>query len=144
MLCEHVLRSAFGEVGNAPEDIKQMLRDNGQMVTGTVIRQELEAAAPASAAPCFLDTQWLGYWGEHPSGIACGDPSEALVTLACIHEHVDQARICSGCAVDMQQAKGFITCKQCWDGAERHSCYMAVVITWNSGEKTIVQEGDRG
>jgi hypothetical protein len=96
--------------------------------------------AETMTAPCFLDTQWLGYWGEHPSGVACGDPSSATVRLACVHEHLDEARICSGCAADMQQAEGMITCKSCWDSTgDKHTCYMLVVIDWDSGEKTAVQ-----
>jgi hypothetical protein len=96
-------------------------------------------------APCMLDEQWLGFWGEHPSGIACGEPSSATVSLACIHEHVDTVRVCSGCAVDMQYAAGEITCKRCWDAPGlRHACYCFVVIEWDSGEKTIVQEARNG
>lgn len=80
---------------------------------------------------CNLDTQWLGFWGERPSGIAC------------VHEHIDTERICSGCAVDVQMANGMLTCKRCWDSDQRHPCYMLVVIDWDSGEKTIAQEPNR-
>lgn len=48
-----------------------------------------QPSAAATAAPCNLDTQWLGYWGEKPAGVACGQPSAATVTLACPHEHID-------------------------------------------------------
>jgi hypothetical protein len=34
MLCEHVLRGAFGQVGDAPEDVRRMLRELGRMVAG--------------------------------------------------------------------------------------------------------------
>ena len=96
------------------------------------------------AAPCNLDTQWLGFYDDQPSGVACGEPSFATVRLACIHEHVDEVRICSGCAVDMQHATGIITCKRCWSSLLRtHACLMLVVIDWDSGEKTIVQEPGR-
>ena len=92
-------------------------------------------------APCGLDEQWLGFWGEQPTGIACGEPSNAIVKFACVHEHVDCARICWDCALDIQQARGLMTCKPCWDsGDQRHACQTLVVIEWDSGEKTIVQE----
>lgn len=91
-------------------------------------------------APCNLDVQWLGYWGNKPSGIACGESSGATVSLACVHEHVDQVRICRGCAADIQQAAGMLTCPRCWDSVQGHACYCLVVIGWDSGEKTTVQE----
>jgi hypothetical protein len=100
--------------------------------------------ADTLTAACSLDLEWNGYWGDQPSGIACGEPSDATVTLACIHEHIDEARICWGCASDMQKAAGTITCKSCWNGPERHACHMLVVIGWDSGEKTTVQEAPRG
>ena len=39
MLCEHILRGAFGHVGDAPEDVKRMLRDRGRLVPGSVVRE---------------------------------------------------------------------------------------------------------
>lgn len=36
LLCEHILRGAFGQVGNAPEDVKRLLRDRGRLVQGAV------------------------------------------------------------------------------------------------------------
>jgi hypothetical protein len=36
-ICEHVLRSAFGSVGDAPEDVKQILRARSRIVTARVI-----------------------------------------------------------------------------------------------------------
>lgn len=99
--------------------------------------------ADIAAAPCNLDEQWLGFWGEPPSGIPCGEPSSATVSLACVHEHLDNERICPGCAVDMQHAAGMITCKRCWDSDQSHTCFCLVVIDWDSGEKTIAQEPNR-
>ena len=101
------------------------------------------AETVTSTAPCFLDLQWHGYWGAKLTGIACGEPSSATISFACVHEHVDTGRICDGCAVDMQQAAGAgtLTCPRCWDAPKSaHTCYCLVVIDWDSGEKTIVQE----
>ena len=91
-------------------------------------------------ATCEFDLEWNGYWGDTPSGIACGESSFATVSLACVHEHVDRPRACSGCAADVQQATGELTCPRCWNGPQRHACMCLVVIDWDSGEKTIVQE----
>ncbi len=44
LLCEHALRSAFGHVGNAPDDVKQLLRDENRLVSGTVVSSQVEAA----------------------------------------------------------------------------------------------------
>jgi hypothetical protein len=90
---------------------------------------------------CVFDLEWhAAYWGGKPTGIACGEPSFATVSLACIHEHVDRPRACWGCASDVQQARGTLTCPRCWDGLESHKCLCLVVIDWDSGEKTIVQD----
>jgi predicted amidophosphoribosyltransferase len=94
--------------------------------------------------PCVLDLEWHArYWGGEPAGVACGEPSFATVSLACVHEHVDRPRVCWGCAADMQQAKGMLTCPRCWNGPESHKCLCLVVIDWDSGEKTVVQEPGR-
>jgi hypothetical protein len=37
LLCEHILRGAFGQVANAPADVKQMLRERGRLAQGTVV-----------------------------------------------------------------------------------------------------------
>jgi hypothetical protein len=44
LLCEHLLRGAFGSVGDAPEYVRQILRDKGRLVAGTVVTGEIEAA----------------------------------------------------------------------------------------------------
>jgi hypothetical protein len=44
LLCEHILRGAFGSVADAPEDVKGMLRERGRLATGTVVVGEIEAA----------------------------------------------------------------------------------------------------
>jgi hypothetical protein len=45
ILCENILRGAFGSVGDAPDDIKRLLADSGRLVPGTVVTDcgELEA-----------------------------------------------------------------------------------------------------
>lgn len=98
----------------------------------------------ALSAPCILDTEWHGlYWGGTTSGIACGVPSSATATLACVHEHIDEVRICYGCVAEMCQVAGEISCPRCWDSEKGHACCMLVVIDWDSGEKTVVQEAGK-
>lgn len=102
------------------------------------------AETATEADPCFLDIEWFGYWGAKPTGIACAEPSVGKISFACVHEHLDQGPICAGCAADAQQAAGQFTCPRCWDATRGHVCRMLVVIDWDSGEKTIVQEVARG
>lgn len=102
------------------------------------------AAAPAVAS-CVMDLDWHARWeGAKPSGIACGEPSAADYTAACVHEHLDTVRICAACAVDVQYASGTLTCPHCWLGSVPHACLNLAVIEWDSGERTVVQEADRG
>jgi hypothetical protein len=104
-----------------------------------VTRARMPASAAESGRACVLDTKWLGFWGQEPSGVACGEPSDATASLGCAHEHADVIRVCSACAADIQQASGELTCKRCWDGPGRHACYMLVTIKWYSGDRVIVQ-----
>lgn len=104
----------------------------------------VEALLPAPVpvtAPCAFDIEWNGYYGDRSTGITCGDPSAATVTVACVHEHIDKPRACTGYALDVACAAGEITCPHCWNGPDRHDCYGLVVIEWDSGERTTVQEG---
>lgn len=101
-----------------------------------------ETAPPATVTdPCRLPWGW-----EHDGrGQVCGEPSTAVLSTACRHEHVDTGiRICWPCAADVQQAAGLLACVHCREGRRPHICYLLVVIEWDSGEKTIVQEADRG
>lgn len=92
-------------------------------------------------ATCLFDT---GFGCDTATGIACGEPSSATVSFACIHEHLNRVRICYGCAADVQRADGLLGCPRCWESPVPHDCATLVVIDWDSGEKTIVQEASRG
>jgi hypothetical protein len=37
ILCEHVLRRAFGQVADAPEDVKQLMRERGRLTAGEAL-----------------------------------------------------------------------------------------------------------
>lgn len=41
LLCEDILRGAFGSVGDAPEDVKQLMCERGRLVPGTVTGDEM-------------------------------------------------------------------------------------------------------
>ncbi len=78
---------------------------------------------------------------DHPvTADSCDEPAMATITFACIHEHVDQPRSCASCAVDVQHCAGDMICPHCRDATVPHVCMCFVVIDWDSGEKTIVQE----
>jgi hypothetical protein len=74
------------------------------------------------------------------AAVFCGEPPAGVITFACIHEHVNRTAACAGCAAEIQRAAGLLTCPRCEDGPEPHECLCLVVIDWDSGEKTIVQE----
>jgi hypothetical protein len=40
-ICESVLRDAFGEVGNAPQDVLDLLTAKGRLTTGGVVKGEI-------------------------------------------------------------------------------------------------------
>lgn len=48
MLCEAVLRAAFGSLGDAPPDVLQMLRSQGKLVTGLPAAMAEITEGPAS------------------------------------------------------------------------------------------------
>lgn len=84
--------------------------------------------------------------GGDPAEV-CGEPYCATVTFACVHEHIGAARICSGCALEVQMLAGSHTCLRCEDGGpESHECRCRVVITWDdkTASDTIVQEAADG
>jgi hypothetical protein len=93
--------------------------------------------------PCLMSAAGLevdetGGWIPDPH--PCTEPPAATVTFACIHEHVDKPRACYGCAAEVQRVAGLLSCPRCDYGPDPHACTCLVVIDWDSGEKTIVQE----
>jgi hypothetical protein len=81
---------------------------------------------------------------DHPrTADSCDEPAMATIIFGCAHEHIDRPRSCAACAVDVQHCAGDMICPHCRDGTAPHVCMCLVVIDWDSGEKTIVQEPDR-
>lgn len=79
------------------------------------------------------------------AGVTCDEPSVATVTSACVHEHVSTEQCCADHAVVIQREASDIICGGCRDaGKDAHECIPLIVIDWDSGEKTIVQEAGRG
>ena len=81
--------------------------------------------------------------GPDPPLFPCGERSVAVITFACVHEHVNLVSACAGCCAEVQQCTGILICPRCEDGPGPHECLCLVVIDWDSGEKTIVQEPGR-
>lgn len=96
--------------------------------------------------PCLMSAADLkprepGGWIPEP--VPCLESPAATITFACVHEHVDQPRACYGCAAEVQRAAGMLGCPRCEDGPGSHPCLCLVIIDWDSGEKTVVQEPGR-
>jgi hypothetical protein len=91
-----------------------------------------------AAGTCEFDRAWIGDGTPFiPDGIACNEPSAALVTLVCVHEHADTPRACYGCAAEVQRAAGNLLCPRCWASpGGRHDCPVAIRIAWDDGTVT--------
>jgi hypothetical protein len=76
-VCEHALRGAYGSVGDAPEDVKQLLRARHRLVTGTVVVPDEPGAGPADgpAAVSFPEAHAPG--GTAPGAGGQRRPSSA-------------------------------------------------------------------
>lgn len=98
------------------------------------------ATAKQLASPCLLSATDPADNGPGVPVVYCGEPSVAVITFACVHEHVAQPPACAACAGMIQGAAGDLVCPRCEDGAEPHEClYADVRISWATGEVTIVQ-----
>jgi hypothetical protein len=51
LVCERVLRGAYGSVADAPEAVKHVLRARNRLVNGTVVTPELPGPPPAAHGP---------------------------------------------------------------------------------------------
>lgn len=85
-----------------------------------------------------LQPHRLGGWIAEP--VPCPELPAATISFACVHEHIDRPRACYGCAAEIQRAAGMLCCPRCEDGPHMHACPCLVVIDWDSGEKTVVQD----
>jgi hypothetical protein len=93
-----------------------------------------------AATYCMLSAADIRDNWPGTSVVFCGEPPIGTITFACIHEHVNQVSACATCAVEIQRCAPDIVCPRCEDGPEPHECLCLVVIDWDSGEKTIVQQ----
>jgi hypothetical protein len=62
--------------------------------------------------------------------VACGEPSIALLTFICVHEHMDRALSCAGCAAELQRVADVLVCPSCEDGPLPHECRSVMSIEW--------------
>jgi hypothetical protein len=60
----------------------------------------------------------------------CFEPAIAVVTLACVHEHIDSPLACAGCAAEIQRVEEFLICRACETCAEPHECAQTLRIRW--------------
>ena len=94
-----------------------------------------------TAFPCILSATDFETNGPGTVEIACGEPSLAVATFACVHEHIDVVYACAGCSIDLQRASGLIVCPRCEDAEQSHECFPSVHITWHDASGvTKVQE----
>jgi hypothetical protein len=85
----------------------------------------------SAGAPCTLDTQdWTQKVCDRVPLVRCGEPAIAVITFACVHEHVDRALACVACVAEAQRADGLLICPCCEDGPEPHECKVAMEIRW--------------
>lgn len=96
----------------------------------------LAEALKRGTCTIVTDYDWAAS-GPLPDDLAtCGQPVIAFVTFACVHEHLDGAVACAGCAAELQQIADSLGCRSCDNGPRAHSCPVTIQIHWLSGEVT--------
>lgn len=92
---------------------------------------------PDVPATCTMaDYEWAAGGPVPDTLVACGETVIAVVRFACVHEHLDAAAVCAGCAADVQRESGLLLCPRCQDGPDPHDCRLRYEIRWASGEVT--------
>jgi len=95
----------------------------------------------ADMCDLFAHDPVFGYPGDPgPVPYPCDEEAACTITFACIHEHIDRPRACSGCVVDVQRCAPDLLCTPCQGCEQPHDCPVEVLLEWDSGDKTIVQE----
>jgi hypothetical protein len=79
------------------------------------------------AETCQLSGGWYPLGTEDAF---CGGPSIAVLTVACVHEHVSSARACAGCAAEVQRVDDRLICLACREGPGPHDCPLTLTIRW--------------
>lgn len=59
----------------------------------------------------------------------CGEPAVGKYRVGCIHEHINQAFVCAGCAAEIQRGDDWV-CIPCEESAEPHECAVTPEFTW--------------
>jgi hypothetical protein len=83
------------------------------------------------SAFCQIDAD-LGHWTDPDAQPwrACGEAAIAVITFACVHEHIDAPYVCAACAAEIQRGEGLLICRKCESGPEPHSCPQVISIKW--------------
>jgi hypothetical protein len=63
---------------------------------------------------------------------ACGKPAAAVLTFACVHEHIDTPSGCAACVAGIQRVAGMLICPRCEAGPQSHECHATLSIRWLS------------
>jgi hypothetical protein len=69
---------------------------------------------------------YLNWDGKPP---LCGEPAIGILTVACVHEHVERQPVCAPCAAELQRYETG-TCVPCERSAEPHRCVMTAHYEW--------------
>ena len=78
---------------------------------------------------CTAADDW-DVWGQRDPGplTACGEPTMAVLTQACVHEHVDRVFLCATCAAELQRTADLLICRHCEQAG--HECPVTIKIEW--------------
>jgi hypothetical protein len=67
-------------------------------------------------------------WPDTPL-VPCEEPVIAVITFACVHEHVNIQPACLGCTVEIEQCEDVLICPRCED-AGCPDCKVTIKIEW--------------
>lgn len=81
LLCEDILRGAFGSVGDAPRGVQALLRERGRLLPGTLIAGEITGGAVKK--PKYLIEAWQEdeWWLAKVVGVAGGSDISPLTHM---------------------------------------------------------------
>lgn len=88
------------------------------MASGGPLNYTTQIRSDKTAGEC------LALLGTH------GEPAIAVITFACVHEHVDSAAACAGCAAEIQRIEDALICRKCESGPQPHDCAQVIRIRW--------------
>lgn len=79
---------------------------------------------------CTLTATDIRENGPGTPVVPCGEPVIAVITFACVHEHINVQPACLGCTVEVEQCEDILVCNHCEDGPDPHECKVAIKVRW--------------